>query len=91
MSYFYQFGDVTLKQLQEHEVDVKQFDGNPAPDATQDAIEQARLAAVGLIESGALGDDTHRFRISVSGHANVDHEPSPPWSNDGLSLQILQL
>lgn len=61
--------------------------GEPA-----EQLEQARQAAVAIIDSGAVGDPaSHRFNVSLSGHANPGHEPQDGYSNnDAVSISIGQ-
>lgn len=60
---------------------------------SQGVIEQAELAnhlAQEAVESGVVGNTTHSFSISVSGHANPDHEPDPSYANDMITINIYQ-
>lgn len=56
--------------------------------------EQSRVAkeaAIDLIASGKLGDpSTFGFFVSLTGHANTGHAPSPGWVNDCVTISISQ-
>jgi hypothetical protein len=60
---------------------------------SQESSQQASVASKAIqaiVKSGALGDPTAKYHISVSGHANPDHEPVSGWSNDSLYISITQ-
>jgi hypothetical protein len=50
----------------------------------------ASKAAQAIVKSGAMGDPKAKYYVSVSGHANPDHEPVAGWSNDSLTISITQ-
>ncbi len=51
-------------------------------------------AVVGAVEAiialGSVGTAGKRFHVSMSGHANPDHEPRAGWANDAVTIQISQ-
>lgn len=58
-----------------------------------DAMDQAMVASAAvqdIVKSGALGDPSAKYYVSMSGHANPDHEPVAGWSNDSLYISISQ-
>ena len=50
----------------------------------------AKAVAEALIGSGALGDgaDGRLFLVSMAGHANPGHQPTPGWGNDTLTVSV---
>lgn len=50
----------------------------------------AKEAAKALIASGALGDGTdgRLFIVSLNGHANPGHQPTPGWANDMITVSV---
>ena len=59
------------------------------PDAV-DVAEEAYIAAVDLIEIGAVGALDRRYRITLSGHVNPNHEPREGFSNDFVQMTVSQ-
>lgn len=56
---------------------------------TRDQIDAAISAALGLIDSGALGDDAkNTYNIGLSGHANPNHTPEPGVINDTIHVTV---
>lgn len=55
-----------------------------------EAVTAAKKAAKTLIDSGVVGTDTP-VRVSLSGHANPDHEPADGWANDFVTVSVYQL
>lgn len=53
-------------------------------------LDAAKAAAEAIFESGAVGDSTHSYAVSMSGHANTGHGPAPGWANDQVSITISQ-
>lgn len=47
-----------------------------------------REAVRGLLESGALGDNSTGFMVSVSGHVNPGNTPPTGYSNDFVIIEI---
>lgn len=61
--------------------------------ANPDGEDQAQLAARvvnDILGAGVIGNTTKKYTVSISGHANPDHEPKSGWSNDMISIQISQ-
>lgn len=54
-----------------------------------EAVEAAAVAAVSIARVGAVGGE--KVSVSLSGHANPNHEPNPPWANDTISVSVTQL
>ena len=44
-----------------------------------------------MIESGALGDPNGQYKFTMSGHGNPNHEKTPGWSNDCLTIGVYQV
>jgi hypothetical protein len=52
------------------------------------AAKAAKQAAIAILESGALGDNSSSFAVSLSGHANKNHVPEGNWSQDSISINL---
>lgn len=50
----------------------------------------ASKAVQTIVKSGCLGDPKAKYHVSMTGHANPDHEPVSGWSNDSLNISITQ-
>lgn len=61
-----------------------------ANDPTNDQAAAARAAAQAIIDSGAVGDESRDFVISISGHVNPEHAPTPGYANDCVTINISQ-
>jgi hypothetical protein len=62
---------------------------HPEPKAQ---FERAQEAAEELIISGVVGDmDGQKFTVTMSGHANPNHEPVSGMARDFVSLTISQV
>jgi hypothetical protein len=65
------------------------FAGDDAERAAMDEqFEAALSAAHGILASGAVG--TAACSVTMSGHANPNHEKRPGWSNDAIVVSISQ-
>jgi hypothetical protein len=53
-------------------------------------FDAACTAADIVINSGSIGDSAKDFSISLSGHSNPNHEPTPGWANDCVTINIYQ-
>lgn len=53
-----------------------------------EAVRAAKMAAVAILRSGAVGWGP--ARVSLSGHANPDHRPVAGWSNDTIGVSVWQ-
>lgn len=58
--------------------------------AVLEQLDAAKAAANAIFESGAVGDSTHTFIVSLNGHANTDHQPDPGWANDYITVSVTQ-
>ena len=61
---------------------------------TKEHNEQLHVALTtvkDLIDSGVVGDETKKFSVTISGHANPNHEPAAGWANDALTIAIVQI
>lgn len=56
----------------------------------REAFEAGIRAIERIIESGAVGSPAGQYRVSLSGHANPSHVPTPGWANDFLNITITQ-
>jgi hypothetical protein len=58
---------------------------------TGEAFDAAMAAAALIIDSGAVGDTSKDFTVSLSGHSNPKHNPGPGGvSKDFISININQ-
>ena len=55
-----------------------------------DQFDAAAAAVQSIIDSGVVGGEGKQFHVSMSGHANPDHEPRDGWANDAVTIQISQ-
>jgi hypothetical protein len=66
----------------------------PSTEASEEHQEQfavARAAASRLIDSGLVGDPAKfLFNVTLSGHGNPNHEPTPGWANDCIAINVSQ-
>ena len=53
-------------------------------------VQATGKAVAALVKSGALGDPDAKYYVSVSGHANPEHEPVAGWSNDHVTISVSQ-
>lgn len=58
---------------------------------TTQQISQASLAVQDIIKSGALGEPLGEYNVSMTGHANTDHEPVSGVANDFMTISISQI
>lgn len=58
--------------------------------AALDQVAAATAAAKSLVTSGAVGDDTKRFAVSISGHANPGHVAAAGYANDIAYVNVAQ-
>lgn len=59
------------------------------PDS-EDQISNAVELVKNLIDSGCLGDESNSFNITLTGHANPNHEPAENMSRDMISISVQQ-
>lgn len=59
-------------------------------EAAKEQVEMAIESAVSIIASGAVGNDEKDFTVSISGHANENHEPASGWANDTITVSVTQ-
>lgn len=66
----------------------------PLPDGlSAEALEQIELAkmlALAIVQDGCVGDEDQHFYVSLSGHANPEHQPTEGWANDCVSVSVSQ-
>ena len=55
-----------------------------------DQFDAVASAAQSIIDSGTVGAQGKQFHVSMSGHANPNHEPREGWANDAVTIQISQ-
>lgn len=60
-------------------------------EAVVEQYNEAFRAVWNLVYSGALGDPSGEYKVSVSGHANPGHVPTAGWSNDSITISIYQV
>lgn len=56
----------------------------------QEQHDAALLAAIQALTSGAVGRPDKKYNVNISGHGNPEHEPTPGWANDFISIQVTQ-
>lgn len=64
-----------------------------AREQSQESSEQvtaAIQAAVSVVKSGAVGNTTKKFNVSLSGHSNPGHQPASGMSNDMTYVSVNQ-
>lgn len=66
-------------------------ESNVALEYHADQYREALDAAWGLIKSGVVGDPDAKYRVTLTGHGNPNHEPLSGWSNDFVSVAIYQV
>jgi hypothetical protein len=82
-------GDHSLKDLNSLNLQ----DGLDFGDSSEEVVEQvdqAKAMANFIIESEVVGSPDKVFSVSLSGHANLNHEPKEGWANDMISVQVVQ-
>lgn len=52
--------------------------------------QAAKLAVAEILNTGALGGPVREFTVNIGGHANPGNKPVSGWSNDFVSIQIVQ-
>lgn len=57
---------------------------------TLEQIEVCENAVDAIITSMCVGRTDKKISVSLSGHANPNHEPTPGWANDMVSISIVQ-
>lgn len=62
------------------------LDSGVFTDEVADQVSACISAAALIISSGAIGSG--KVSVSMSGHANPDHEPTAGWANDVIALTI---
>ncbi len=55
-----------------------------------DQFDAAKDAAYMLVSSGVVGTPDKKYHITMTGHANPDHEPRSGWANDMITISISQ-
>lgn len=73
-------------KLKEH---MNGYSGEQVP-FMQQQVDLALSLVKEIAASGVVGTDK-KFILSLSGHANEDHEPKSGWANDCMTIQISQL
>lgn len=59
-------------------------------DETRHQFEVARSCALRIAANGAVGNVTKNLIVTLSGHANPDHEPASGYANDQITVSVLQ-
>ena len=68
------------------------FDHTPGmKEAVADHLELGLKVARKIIESEDVVKEGQHAAISVSGHANPDHEPLGNWTHDSIYVSVVQL
>lgn len=78
----------------EHGIAVTSLTTSPPYDTADAHVKEqmdiAADAATKIIASGAVGGAGKEYSVTVSGHANPDHEPLAGWANDELTVRVWQ-
>ena len=56
-----------------------------------DQFDAVTEAVITLINSGSVGDASRRFSMTLTGHANPNHEPRDGWANDAVTISLYQV
>lgn len=63
-------------------------------DGRSHVVEQQQAAknvVEDLLEAGVVGSKDKKFSVSLTGHANPNHEPAEGYGNDSISITISQV
>lgn len=53
--------------------------------------DEALIAFANIMDSRAMGNfEKYTYYLTLSGHANKNHEPTDGWANDCLTITIAQ-
>lgn len=81
-------------QATEHGIAVTSLTLSPPYDGADEQVQEqmnvAADAATKIIASGAVGGPGKEYHVSVSGHANPEHEPAKGWANDCVTVSVSQ-
>lgn len=64
------------------------LESNVQTDEHAQQFTVAKEAVRDLVDSGAFGEG--EFSVSLSGHGNPNHEKTPGWANDFISITVTQ-
>ena len=60
-------------------------------DEVREQVASALEAVLVLLSYNALGDPKENdYVVSISGHANPGHKPTPGWANDAVTITVAQ-
>lgn len=62
--------------------------GNDVSLETGDQIKAAIAAAKALVDSKALGEYPLGYNVTLTGHANIDHKPTPGYASDQVTVHV---
>lgn len=77
-------------QKEPSEEDLMLSNVNEVPEHLEQ-FREALAATFGILLSGVVGGTDKDYHVNLVGHGNPDHEPSPGWENDCLTITITQL
>ncbi|NUO58983.1 MAG: hypothetical protein HOV78_20165 [Hamadaea sp.] len=79
-----------VQQAITEQIDTQKAAGSTLYDSSEvcQQIDAAAAAAAALLTSGTLGEGP--WFVSLSGHANPGHKPTPGWSNDAITIHVSQ-
>jgi hypothetical protein len=83
-------GDALDEDLDPAKANTSPPDFDKWDDAPAEQLVAARSLVYDLIEKGAVGNSSKTFNVTLSGHANPDHEPAEGWANDMVSISVSQ-
>lgn len=72
------------------EIDTITVSPQTQPEGCEDAFNDQRSAAfeAAKILAKAVGGDSDRMTISMSGHANPNHEPATGWADEMITVSV---
>ena len=80
----------TKAQAREHiERDTELAPNYHAPQESLEQLQAAKVAAISLIESGAVGEGP--FSVNLSGHANPAHGDVQGYATDLIYVQVMRI
>lgn len=65
--------------------------GNEVASDVAEQIDAAKDAARLILGSKCVGSGKKTYNVTLSGHANPNHEPAPGHANDTVTISITQV
>ncbi len=84
-------GEMTRDQVAEVIMHVVVTGNEQALAERDEQVERAKSCVLGILLEGCVGKGNGKsFNVSMSGHANVGHEPNAEWANDYMTISVYQ-